>query len=139
MTERTDNMTPESWRERLDGEAAELDSDQLRALRLARHRALDAAGGRQQGPSRWLLPGGAMAAGLAAVALAFVMMPSRDSRTVAPPGDSVADVDAAVPPVTSTANAVIADLDLLVEDNELAMIEDLDFLAWLSTVEEDIS
>lgn len=90
-----------------------LDGETRSRLAEARARAVDAA---EQNSRRWLVPAGGLlpAAGVAAAILAvalFWQMPYRQPEAVA--------------------TAVISDLDLLLEGEDLGLLEELDFYAWL--------
>ena len=95
------------FRESVDG----LDGETRSRLRQARAGAVDAAGRRRLGlaPGR-LVPAGAVAASVLAIAV-FWALP-----------------EPAAPPVET---AVLDDLDLLLEGEELELFEDLEFYAWL--------
>ncbi|MFK7887915.1 MAG: hypothetical protein AB8G16_13730 [Gammaproteobacteria bacterium] len=103
----------------LSEQTAALDADNARALRLARERALNAASQRS-----WRLP--LLLGGVAAsvVALSIVL------RLGTSEGPSDRDI---VP------DAAIADLDVLTQDDDLSLIEDLEFLAWLLAQDEDVT
>lgn len=103
----------------IEQEAETLDADTLRALRLARDRALDEGA---SGTHRWPIWAGAVAAGVVAVML---LMPALDDGLPGGPG--------------AGAESVIADLDVLAQEDDLGLIEDLEFLAWLSAQEEDVT
>lgn len=113
---------------RLEQDAAGLDDNIVAALATARERALAA---QPETRATWPVWGGALAASVAMVAVALVLTQRGDPVEQAPLQTGTADL--------ARAQTVMADLDLLADDTELAMIEDLDFLAWLSTVEEEIS
>ncbi len=131
MTQReSTTATTAQVQRRLEQDAAGLDPDTVRALAAARARALAAGAPRSRFSPVW---GAALAAGVALVAVvAFVV--GRDPVGPAPGVVAGAELAGA-----AGAETVIADLDLLADDTELAMLEDLDFLAWLSTVDEEIS
>lgn len=128
MNEPTDDKHSVALRERLDHEAAELDPDVARELRLARHRALEAAPPRRRSTLLW---GAAVAASVVAVTVSL-----RLGDTTRAPGS---DVQPVVADLTPGADAVIADLDLLSAEEDLSLLEDLEFLAWLSASEQPIS
>jgi len=103
----------------LDEGATDLSADRIRALRLARDRALNAAERRPRSAPLWL---GAAAASV--IALAILLR--------------VGDRDVS-PGVNAAPDSVIADLDVLTQEDDLGLIEDLEFLAWLSAQEEDVT
>ncbi|MEO1573378.1 MAG: hypothetical protein AAFU65_00275 [Pseudomonadota bacterium] len=114
---------------RLEQDAAGLDDSTVAALKAARERALAA---QPETPVAWPVWGGALAASVALVTVVGLVMSQR--------GDPVSDQPLQADRVDlARAQAVMTDLDLLADDTELAIIEDLDFLAWLSTVDEEIS
>jgi hypothetical protein len=96
-----------------DASVRSLDGETRSRLAQARARAVDAA---ERNSRRWfvpaagLLPAGGLAAAILAVAL-IVQMPGRQPEAVEA--------------------AVISDLDLLLEGEDLGLLEDLDFYAWL--------
>jgi hypothetical protein len=120
MTEPTSNDT-EHLARTLDKEAATLDSRTTRALRLARDKALENVHDKSlnRGAGRWPLWMGS------AVAAALVVVVGLQLRTPSPS------------PGASGAESMIADLEVLIQDDDLALIEDLEFLDWLSQVDEE--
>jgi hypothetical protein len=103
----------------LKDSADTLDAATLSHLNQARQRALDELPNGGRTTSRWWLPAGAVAV-TAAVAISLW-------QTIAP----VSDSEPAIP----VAAGDITDVELLLDDSDLAMIEDLEFFAWLATDE----
>lgn len=123
---------------KLEQEAAGLSEATVNKLKAARRHALSApAEPAARAPKRQPLPAwsGALAAGLVVVTVAVALV-QRGGVTSDRPDPRPLEARAAPP---DRAQAVMTDLELLADDTELAMIEDLDFLAWLSTVDEEIS
>jgi hypothetical protein len=108
-------------RDRLTQDAAQLDDTARRALRLARHRALDAGSARRF--AGWM-PIAASAAAIALVSVLAIRMAPRP---------------AVVPQLVESNGDVIADIELLAEGEDLALLEELEFYAWLSEADEDLS
>lgn len=104
----------------IEQEAAALDADSVRALRLARDRALNEGARATRRWPVWVLWPGAVAAGVVSVML---LMPAAKDGL---PGGAGPE-------------SVIADLDVLAQEDDLGLIEDLEFLAWLSAQEEDLT
>ena len=122
MTEDTSRSSLErKLAQRLNAQAEALDPDVARRLRLARHAALDEL----DAPTRALRGGWvAAAAGVALLTLLAVRFGG------AP--------DAAMSFDNASAEA-ISDLDLLTEDEDLELLEDLEFFRWLSDSGDDLS
>jgi hypothetical protein len=105
---------------RLEQETRALGPDVERALRLARHAALEAAKD-TAATRRWRWRfGAALAAGIALVAVASLLRPGEPA--LAP----------------DTAQPIMADLDVLSADDELEMLDELEFYTWLSGQEDVI-
>lgn len=94
-------------------QAADLPPDVTRRLASARRAALKRARGRQF--SLLWLPAGAMAAGL----LAIAVFQTRDTQ----PGEGEVMV----------AGTVLEDMEILLDAEDLELLEDLEFYAWLGT------
>ncbi|MFK8014373.1 MAG: DUF3619 family protein [Gammaproteobacteria bacterium] len=106
---------------RLDADAESLDPDVVRRLRLARHAALDQLDApRHQHYGRWL----AGAAGVAVVALLA-------ARLATGPTD--------VPSFEYASAEVMSDLELLTDEEDLELLEELEFFRWLAANDEDLS
>lgn len=107
--------------------AEEIDGDTASRLNRARQRALGRLGPRRARRQIWWLVPAASAAGVLILALAL--------RLSLDPGPGEAPV-AVVPPL-ATPDATIptaaepADMDLLLADDNLEMIEDLEFYTWM--------
>ena len=106
-------------RGRIAQEADALDDDARRALRLARAQALDAT--QRRGIGGWLPV--TAAATVAVVAVLAMRMTERAPT---------------VPDLVDSAD-VMTDIELLAETEDLALLEDLEFYAWLSAAGEDVS
>ncbi len=101
---------------RLSDSTDTLDAATLSRLNQARQRALNELPDGRHTASRWWLPAGAVAVtAMAAIGL---------WQTVDPVGDS----EPAIPVAASDG----IDVELLLDDSDLAMIEDLEFFAWLA-------
>ncbi len=98
---------------RLEADAQELDEATRERLRSARLRALAQLDETPRRAARWRLPAGAVAASLALLAV-LVVVRDDDAPDVAPA--VVADVD---------------DLELLYADEDLELLEELEFFRWL--------
>ena len=89
-----------------------LDGETRSRLTRARARAVDAAGARSRAPWRfasWLAPAGACAA--AALAVALIWQPTAN--------------------LSLDESGMMTDLDILLEGENLELLEDLEFYAWL--------
>jgi anti-sigma-K factor RskA len=110
------NIDDERWlkqvREHLDSEARDLDATTASRLNRARQRALDAQPAASQ---RWRWP--AVGLATAAALMLAVVIQSRNAEAPLPA------------PVAST--QAVDDLDLLAGTEDLEMIENLEFYAWL--------
>lgn len=112
--------------ERLRISADELDAAALSQLNRARQAALkELPGSAAGGP--WLLPAGVMAL----VALLVVGL----WRIAGPNADSAGNEFVLVP-VTSEQ---IGDLEILLEVDDLAMLDELEFFAWLTTLNPEVA
>ena len=121
MSEREQNRDDllRGARARLAQEADALDDDTRRALRVARARALD-------GATRPRLSGWMPVTAAAAVAVVAVLAMRMTTRAPT------------VPELVDSAD-VMTDIELLAETENLALLEELEFYAWLSEAVEDVS
>lgn len=117
MTKPTSTSTEHVVRA-LEKSAAELDADTTRALRLARETALEKVHDRRRAGAWPLWMGSAMAA----VLLVVVGLQLRDGSR--PAGGTGPE-------------SMMADLEVLTQEDDLELIEDLEFLDWLSRVDEE--
>ncbi len=113
-------------RELFDASVANLDARTRSRLNQARQAALDAARGPAAvSPVRWLVPvGSAAALGLVVLTSAQFMRASNEA------------------PVAEEANVVastVDDLEILTSSDELEMLQDVEFYAWLETQPEAAS
>ncbi|MGI9293240.1 MAG: hypothetical protein ACR2PS_04590 [Pseudomonadales bacterium] len=97
----------------LDSDEQELDPETLRALSSIRHEAVALAEKRGRFASSWIpLTGTALAAGFA---LVMVMWPT---------------------PVDPVEGWQFEDMEILVSNNDIEMLEDLEFYMWLEEIDE---
>lgn len=111
-------------RELFDAQVANLDAHTRSRLNRARQAALASASDQVRGlvwKSRWVLPVGSAAA-VALVALSTVQL-LRTDREAAPGSESV---------VAST----VDDVEILTSSEELDMLQNVDFYAWLDTQQD---
>ncbi|MEO8672015.1 MAG: hypothetical protein ABI411_11925 [Tahibacter sp.] len=116
-----------SWlqqaRDLLDASARDIDAASLSRLNRARQNALQASvPGRQTRPRLW---GAGFAAACAVVLAVVVSIPHSAVPTGAP--------------VVALQNASSDESDLVVGDDNLEIVQDLEFYAWLDTEEDDVS
>ena len=108
--------------ERLRASADQLDAATLSRLNQARQRALEELPGqRVQWPWRWLMPAGSLA--IAALVAVFVLQ--QPLQTTVDP----------IPVAHDMSEDQAVDFELLMGEDDLEMIEDLEFFAWLSVEE----
>lgn len=106
-------------RELFDDSVASLDARTRSRLNQARQVALDAARGHASGPARWLLPIGSAAALVLVVLTSLQFMrPDNEVPVMDEPGVVASTVD---------------DLEILISTDELEMLKDVEFYAWLET------
>jgi len=107
-------------RELFDDSVASLDARTRSRLNQARQAALEAARGHAaSGSARWLLPVGSAAALVLVVLTSLQFMRSgNDAQVNDEPGTIASTVD---------------DLEILTSTDELEMLKDVDFYAWLET------
>ncbi|MEM6640364.1 MAG: hypothetical protein AAF610_10725 [Pseudomonadota bacterium] len=127
MNDHTQSERIDRLRRALDEAAAGMDHTDCERLANARRRALDSALSAGTGLARYRYAAAAcVVLGLTFV-LAQILNRPMDS-------ESTSHLTPSLP-----APELIADLELLGAEDELALLEDLEFLAWLSTVEDDRS
>jgi Protein of unknown function (DUF3619) len=123
-----DSLLERRSREVFDERVANLDARTRSRLNRARQAALAAARGEARGRvwnSRWLLPVGSAAA-LALVTVSTVQF-MRDSKQ---------GTSAVAPVVVASA---VDDIEILTSSDELDMLQNVDFYAWLDTQQDDLS
>jgi hypothetical protein len=125
-----DDVTGDSTVERrsralFDEQVANLDAHTRSRLNRARQAALAAASGQARRPawsSRWLLPVGSAAA-VTLVALSAVQL-LRTDREAMPSSEPV------------TVASTVDDVEILTSSEELDMLQNVDFYAWLDTQQD---
>jgi hypothetical protein len=118
--EKSESRLEQRSRELFDDSVASLDARTRSRLNQARQAALEAARGHAaSGPARWLLPVGSAAA-LVLVVLTSVqfMRSGNEVPVIEEPGMVASTVD---------------DLEILTSTDELEMLKDVEFYAWLET------
>ena len=114
-TDRDDELHRRA-RRAFDASVERLDGERLSALNRGRHAALAAAGNSRR-PGPWLAATGVAATAVAAAVLVPSFMPGS-------PGDELA------------APAEAADFELLLDADDLDMLEELEFYAWLDAQDD---
>lgn len=120
----TDNNLEQRSRELFDNSVANLDARTRSRLNQARQAALQAAGAKSTHTrfgARWLMPVGSAAALMLVVLTSVqVMRPGRDTLTN---GSAVANT--------------VDDVEILTSSDELEMLQNVDFYAWLDTQDDE--
>jgi hypothetical protein len=114
-------------RELFDERVAHLDAGTQSRLNQARQSALDIARGksRPMNGSRWLLPvGSAAALALVAVTTVQIMRPSSELPAIESSSSMASTMD---------------DVEILTSTDELEMLQNMDFYAWLETQQGDVA
>lgn len=119
----SDSPMEQRSRELFDETVANLDARTRSRLNQARHAALDAARGQPvASPVRWLLPvGSAAAVAMVALTTVQIMRPGAEAPVV----------------VESATLASVDDFEILTSSDELEMLQDVDFYAWLETQDSE--
>lgn len=127
----TDSMQrDENWasrtRELLDHHAEQLDAVQVRRLQQARQRALASA----RRPQFKHLAFGLSAATAASLLLLVLMNPKPD-QSIMPTRAITAPTQTTIAPIKKAVTLPAADLELIANPDEYALLQDLEFYAWL--------
>jgi len=116
----------ERSRELLREQTEGLDAHTRSRLNRARQAALAAASGESRSGSRWLLPvGSAAALALVAVSSVQVMRSHREAQVV--------------PNVAMTTTNTADDVEILASNEELDMLQNVEFYAWLDTQSDSMN
>ncbi len=134
MTTPESTKSDQNWaprtRELLDHHAERLDPVQSRRLLQARQRAL--ASVRRPRLKHWAF---GLSAATAASLLLFVMLNPKSEQSIEPLTGIHAPSQMTIAPIEKTLTLPDADLELIANPDEYALLQDLEFYAWLEGTE----
>lgn len=113
-------------RELLDHHAERLDPVQARRLLQVRQRAL--ASVRRPRVKQWAF---GLSAATAASLLLLVLMNPKPDQSMEPPSRITAPTQMTIAPIKKALTLPAADLELIASPDEYALLQDLEFYAWL--------
>lgn len=124
-TQRDQHWAPRT-RELLDQHAERLDPVRARQLLQIRQRAL--ASVRRPRVKQWAF---GLSATMAASLLLVVLMNPKPDHSVEPPSAITAPMQTTIAPIKKALTLPAADLELIASPDEYALLQDLEFFAWL--------